>query len=132
MDLSARASGNALAVVQEIEQEAPEPERDFTADPEVQDYHGSLIQAIEEGIVERPPLRPFRELGGERYEGPQSWLQWRRDEGMRPDRAGEGTGWRAKEARLWREAMQHCYGVDWREQLDRMRGAAAADDDASS
>ena len=92
---------------------------DFAADPEVQDFDGSLIQAIDEGIVEKPPLRPFRESAHDRFDGCQSWLQWRRDEGMRPERPGEGSGWRAKESRLWRDAMQHCYGADWRSLLDQ-------------
>ena len=62
MDETPRASGATLAAVEE---EPPKlEERDFAADPEVQDYYGSLIQAIEEGIVERPPLVPFREMGG--------------------------------------------------------------------
>ena len=75
MDETPRASGATLAAVEE---EPPKlEERDFAADPEVQDYYGSLIQAIEEGIVERPPLVPFREMGGEHSEGPRSWLQSR-------------------------------------------------------
>ena len=85
---------------------------DFAADPEVQDFDGSLVQAIDEGLVEKPPLRPFRESAQDRFEGCQSWLQWRRDEGMRPVRPGESGVWRAKESRLWRQAMQHCYGAD--------------------
>ena len=42
---------------------------DFDADPEVQDFDGSLIQAIDEGIVEKPPLRPFRESAQDKFEG---------------------------------------------------------------
>ena len=126
MDETTRALDTALAAVEEEPGRLEEGQL-ATRDPEVQDYSGTLLQGIKEGIVERPPLRPFRETGGVRYEGPQSWLQWRRDEGMSPCRAGAGINWRAQESRVWREVMRHCYGADWREQLGQGRGQAAAD-----
>ena len=49
--------------------------------PEVVDYPYSLLQAIMEGIVERPPLCPFHQA---RSPGEVTWLWWRADEGMRP------------------------------------------------
>ena len=51
---------------------------------------------------------------------------------MRPERPGESSSWRAKESRLWRQAMQHCYGADWRNLLDQLRRAAGADDDGTA
>ena len=85
-----------------------EQTRDYHAYPEVADYANSFLQAVEEGVVDKPPLLPFRETRGMAARtdleagAPLSWLQWRRDEGMKPTREGDALKqWRTLEAGIW-------------------------------
>ena len=63
------------------EEERPSREGGFT--PEVAGYEGTLIDAIEEGLVEPPPLCEWMITDPLDPEA-VSWLTWRRDEGQRP------------------------------------------------
>ena len=65
------ASGSTPMLAAAEEEPAKPVEKDYAVDPEVQGWGGSLVDAIKEGIVEKPPLRPFRESGATSMMGPR-------------------------------------------------------------
>ena len=98
------------------------------APAEVEMYDGTLLSAIREGVVEAPPLCEFNRRDEEDPES-VSWLNWRRDEGMRPRVSGDtAKRWRQREAALWKSCMRECHGRTWRHDLEARR--QVKDDDA--
>ena len=66
---------------------------------EVRGYTGSLLEAIAEGVVERPELLTFGQ-----------WAQWRARGGRRLQGAPAIA---PAESALWRSTMHAVYGPDW-------------------
>ena len=86
--------------------------------PEVEGVDLTLREAVEEGIIPKPPLCNWN-----------GWQQWRSDEGGRPAYPPQGANpnlrnWIYKrESRLRVELMELYYGADWREKLSRARAS---------
>ena len=70
---------------------------------EVRDFDGSLLEAIDIGEVDPPPLLPFR-----------GWMAWRAGPGRR-EHGAPAVG--PTEAGLWKCVMQELYGTGWKERL---------------
>ena len=71
---------------------------------QVRGYEGTLLEAIEAGVVPRPERLRYRE-----------WLAWRAAEGQRPSRRRgdtSGTTTNGEEAELWREVMRALHEED--------------------
>ena len=72
---------------------------------EVASYEGTFEDAVSDMTIPVPELMPFNE-----------WISWRKKEGLRPTKkhgcARATTS--LEEADLWRRAMQHFHGEDWR------------------
>eukprot|EP00435_Cladocopium_sp_Y103_P042487 s1035_g11.t1 len=92
---------------------------------EVRMYDRTLLEAIDEGIVPRPPLLTYQE-----------WNAWRAREGQRPSRRRHGdqeiTTTTAEEAQLWRKVMATLYGEDWQDQLAMAGGALEESDEETA
>ena len=68
-------------------------------------YDGTLLEAIEAGVVPRPGRLGYH-----------AWNACRAHEGMRPSRRRHGdpaTTTTAEEAELWRIVMRSLYGEEW-------------------
>ena len=71
---------------------------------QVRGYEGTLLEAIEAGVVPRPERLRYRE-----------WLAWRAAEGQRPSRRrgdAAGTTTNGEEAELWRDVMRTLHGAE--------------------
>ncbi|CAK8990984.1 unnamed protein product, partial [Durusdinium trenchii] len=71
---------------------------------QVRGYEGTLLEAIEAGVVPRPERLRYRE-----------WLAWRAAEGQRPSRRRGDTSrttTNGEEAELWREVMRALHEED--------------------
>ena len=72
-------------------------------------YGKTLLDAIRESIVPRPPLM-----------GWNAWQRWRSTEGLRPTTRVDGAGnstTSAQELQFWKAAMSELYGEDWSYQI---------------
>ena len=72
-------------------------------------YGKTLLDAIRESIVPRPPLM-----------GWNAWQRWRSTEGLRPTTRVDGAGnstTSAQELQFWKAAMSEVYGEDWSYQI---------------
>ena len=91
---------------------------------EVAEYDGTFEEAVAGDIIPKPKLMPYND-----------WIAWRKVIGKRPTKANgcDRATTSKEEAALWRGAMAHYYGDEWRLSLDAMLAdtAEAADQEAS-
>ena len=86
--------------------------------PEVSDSELTLIESVQQGIVEEPPLMAWN-----------AWQRWRSGAGRRPPTPREPEQRPAfvrREAALWRQLMEAVHGVNWRDALDQQETEEAA------
>ena len=87
----------------------PEEEESDGSVAEVANYEGSFEDAVNDTIVPVPGLMSFND-----------WISWRAKDGMRPTKkhGSARASTSIEESGLWRRAMVHFHGEDWREQYD--------------
>ena len=85
-------------------------------------YGKTLLDAIREGSVPRPPLM-----------GWNAWQRWRSTEGLRPTTRVDGAGnstTSAQELQFWKGAMSEVYGEDWSYQIALAQASAEPEEES--
>ena len=86
---------------------------------EVANYPGTFEDAVNEEGFPEPAVMQFNQ-----------WQSWRKEEGLRPTRSRgcSRTTSTLEEADLWRRAMRHFHGEDWRMVMEMNQILVAEDE----